>query len=181
MKLRQTGDLCRKKNLELMIIKNKKKNIFLYISILTIALAYFAFFLSMDGRNLKRVLRGPYYNFYDYFLTLDLGFSSIPAIDSNQSYRWKKNEDTSYFGRLILSYAGSLGKKIPEIFSKKIQNFSARPPLEVIYIDIRFEGYRQLLADRERAMRLDILHKPKKIKAEIRFKGKIYNAKVRLK
>jgi hypothetical protein len=82
---------------------------------------------------------------------------------------------------VILGYVGGLGKKIPEIFSKKIQGFSGRPLLEAIYIDIGFEGYRQLLEDRENAIRLGILHKPNKIKAEFRFKGKTYNAKVRLK
>jgi hypothetical protein len=164
-----------------MIIKNKKKNIFFYISILTIALACFASFLSMDRELKKKLWFDQYINFYDYFLTFDLGFSSIRAIALNQNYLGTQKEDTSFFDRVVLGYAGGLGGKIPEIFSKKIQGFPARPPLKAIYIDIKFQDYKQLLEDREKAMRLEINHQPNKIKAELWFKGKTYNAKVRLK
>ena len=172
MKLRQTGDLCGKKNLGLMIIKNKKKNTFLYISILTIALAYFASFLSMDGRIIKRGLRDHYFNFYDYVMTFDLGFSSISKIALDRNYG------------IILDYGLGLVTKMPEVFLKKIQGFPTRPPLETIYIDIKLQDYQQLLEDREKAvgsLHNQILHEHRKVKAKIRYNGKLYKAKIRLK
>ena len=152
-----------------MIIKNKKKNTFLYISILTIALAYFASFLSMDGRIIKRGLRDHYFNFYDYVMTFDLGFSSISKIALDRNYG------------IILDYGLGLVTKMPEVFLKKIQGFPARPPLETIYIDIKLQDYQQLLEDREKAVRYKILHEHRKVKAKIRYNGKLYKAKIRLK
>ena len=76
-----------------------------------------------------------------------------------------------------------LVKKMPEVIFKKIQGFPARPPLETIYIDIKFKDYQQLLEEREKAVRYHnkILHEHKKVKAEIRYNGKLYKAKIRLK
>ena len=152
-----------------MIIKRKKKNMFLYFFILTITLAYCAFFLSMEGRILKRVLRDHYFNFYDYAMTFDLGFSSVSKITLDRNY------GTS------LRYGLGFVKKVPEIFSKKIRGFPERPPLEAIYIDIKFQDYRQLLEEREEAVRSKVLLEHKKVKAEIRYNGKLYKAKIRLK
>jgi len=152
-----------------MIIKNKKKNIFPYFFILTIALGYCAFFLSLEGRILQRVLRDHLFNFYDYAMTFDLGFSSVSKITSDQTYG------------VVLDYGLGVAKKMPEVFFKKIQGFPTRPPIKTIYIDIKFKDYQQLLEEREQAVRYKVLHEHKKVKAEIRYNGQLYKAKIRLK
>ncbi len=95
-------------------------------------------------------------NFEQKLQTFDLGFSSPPEL------------------KQIL-------QNIPEIISYKITGSTKHPPLERIDIDIPLLEYKKLLKDRERSLSNNRLTDPHDIKVKIRYHGKSFKAKIRLK
>ncbi len=136
-----------------MILKHRKGSIPLLLGIL-LALVLSAF-----------TLRPNYFSEYNnelfsYWMTLDPGFSDA--------------------GNMKQFFARASGR-IPEITSGQLTGFDERPPIERLDIDIKFSDMQAIFKDRERALKNQILSKPTKVPAEIRFRNKTLKAKIRLK
>lgn len=71
--------------------------------------------------------------------------------------------------------------KLPGILEGKMTGFDDRPRIERIDFDIKFDDMQSILTDREIALENNILRGPTKVPAKLRFKGKTYKAKLRLK
>ena len=99
----------------------------------------------------------------------NLGFSHFRTlVDTGDGQR----------GYSIVSKIKGIIHKIPEIIRYKLSNGTE---FERIDIEIDFLEYSKILKDRERAIKDKILTNPTKVKSVLKFQGKKYKARVRLK
>jgi hypothetical protein len=104
-------------------------------------------------------------------MTLNLGFSSLEnLIDTGGEQSNFEVKDK------ILA----LIQHIPEIINYKFFNKKYHH-IDEIDINIKYEDYLLIKKDRERAILDGVMSNPTKVKAKIQYKGKKYNAEVRLK
>jgi hypothetical protein len=150
-----------------MIIKKKKHNFFLFLSILVLLFivitALFFFneqFVFKTKENIKQKM-----------MMFDHGFSSVPAM----LYRGVTTEQNKKDIPKILP--GHLLKS----FYLQFQQFPNRPTIKTIEININFKNYQKILEDRKKALYRNILTNPKEVNANIKYDGKKYKAKIRLK
>ncbi len=136
-----------------MIVKHRKGTSFIVIGVVVVlGLSYLT-------------IRDDYFEDYmheltSYLIAQDPGFSDA----SNPSdFVTKFTRD---FGSILMG---------------KLVGFDARPSIERMDIDIKFNDFQTILSDRQRALQKTILINPTKVKAKIRFKGKTIKAKIRLK
>lgn len=80
----------------------------------------------------------------------------------------------------VTSLPTALGK-LPAIAEGMLFGYDERPEIETVYIDVNPREYRQLLRDRETALKNRILDDPEEVNAKVRFRGEQYRADVRLK
>jgi len=71
--------------------------------------------------------------------------------------------------------------KLPGIVKGRVLGFEGRPNIDRIDIDVKFADMQKILSDRKRALENTILKNPTKVPAKLRYKGKTYKAKIRLK
>ena len=149
-----------------MIIKKKKHNFFLFLSILVLLFivitALFFFneqFVFKTKENIKQKM-----------MTFDHGFSSVPSMFYTGVINQKKKDIPKVLPRHLL-----------KSFSLRFQKYPNRPAINTINININFKNYQKILKDRKRAMYQKILINPKEVNANIKYQGKRYKAKIRLK
>lgn len=90
--------------------------------------------------------------------------------------------------RSILVGTGSV-YGLPLIFPKHIfesivmqaRGFPGRPIIDRLEFNIKFKNYMKIMDDRDRFLRQDFSSDHKEVNAEIKYKGKIYNSRLRLK
>jgi len=142
-----------------MIIKPQKGRNEILLGLLLLIIILFGYIKLAGFDLLKENLR-------EKVLTYDLGFSrwhNILDKNSNDSYK-----HINVFNRL------------PNILYSNIFGYE-RNKIEKLLIDIKFIDYQKILADRDSAIKNQILTNPTFVKAEITYRDKKYKAKVRLK
>lgn len=110
---------------------------------------------------------------FQHFMTMNPGFSATSNL-----YDTGTGESVELGSRQKLFH---LIKAIPGTVKYKLLNIPEAPQLERLDFDIKFVDFKTLMDDRERAIRAGILSNPTTVKANIRFRGKTYRAKIRLK
>jgi hypothetical protein len=70
---------------------------------------------------------------------------------------------------------------LPKIVKGKLFGFEGRPEFERIDIDIKFDDMQTMQADRQKALTVGVLKNPTKVPAKLRYKNRVFKAKVRLK
>tara|TARA_B110000977_G_scaffold169052_1_gene218675 strand:+ start:858 stop:3464 length:2607 start_codon:yes stop_codon:yes gene_type:complete len=90
--------------------------------------------------------------------------------------------------RNILAGSSSV-YEIPLVFPKHIlksialqaQGFPDRPSIDRLELNIKFKNYTKILDDRDRFLRQDFSSDHQEVKATIKYNGKVYNSRLRLK
>ncbi len=108
-----------------------------------------------------------------YIMTLEPGFSSPRNLSDTGTGEFT---ELSIQGKLF-----HLVKAIPTIVKYKLLSTPESPQLERLDLDIKFVDLKTLMADRERAIKAGLLSDPTTVKADVRFRGQTYKAKIRLK
>lgn len=146
-----------------MIIKYpKKKNSTIIIITLFLSLIFLPLLFN------KKYFEIWAHNIITKVMTYDLGVSSFSDLVGTE---WRN------YKRLPLTIFPS----VFHVFKKKIDGLSERPFIDSLEITIKFKDYKKILEDRKIAWKNDILTNPKEVKAKIKFNGKIYKGKIRLK
>ena len=142
-----------------MIIKSHKGRNELILGLIVVVIVLISFVKLTDVKILVE-------NYREKILTYDLGFS-----------RWHNISDSgiSKSDQIISAF-----KKMPSIIYANIIGFD-RNHIEKLEIDIKFLDYQKILFDRDKAIKDQILRNPQTVKAVIKYKNKIYKAKIRLK
>ena len=149
-----------------MIIKKKKHNFFLFLCIPTLFFLVISTFFFFNEQFLFKTKE----NIKQKMMMFDHGFSSVPAMLYTGVTNQKKKDIPKVLpGHLLKS------------FSLQYQRFPNRPIIRTIEININFKNYQKILEDRKKALYLDILTNPKEVNANIKYDGKRYKAKIRLK
>lgn len=87
-------------------------------------------------------------------------------------------------------FAGSSSiYEIPLVFPKHVlksvalqaRGFPGRPSIERLEFDIKFKNYKKIMEDRDRFLRQDFSSDHQEVNATIKYKGRVYNSKLRLK
>jgi hypothetical protein len=152
-----------------MIIKLKKRKIkFIGGVLLVLALSL----LTIDRQQMILAKQ----DLGQYLMTMNLGFSqTVGLVDRGEGiFLNTLPEGFNVYHKLLLP---SLVKSIPKIIKYKMTG----DDFERIDIDIKHLDFQEILQDRERAIKDHILSNPTTINANIRFLGKVYRAKLRLK
>lgn len=118
-----------------------------------------------------------------------VAFFSILSLDFGQYDQYKQDltaklmsQDPGFArGPSLGVFWRRFKNKFPRIVEANLNGFEGRPEIDRIDIDIKFDDMQRILADRERAMQKTILRGPTKVPAKLRYKGKTYKAKIRLK
>ncbi|MBT4764418.1 hypothetical protein HOO14_05440 [bacterium] len=152
-----------------MIIKRKKK---IYINILSIFIVIILSLLAINKEQLPIIKADA----IQYIMGMDLGFShKVALVDSGEGiFQNGMDEGISEYRKQILP---SIFKSIPKIIKYKMNSQA----IERIDIDIKYVDYKKITRDRDRALKRGLLSNPETVKVEIRFQGKVYKAKIRLK
>lgn len=146
-----------------MIIKTKHSKIFIF----GILLLLVAFFLVVNKKTLLVVSHDTYEN----YMSTSPGFSTARnLIDSGGN-----NKHQSIFQKLKL-----MAVKAPESILYQLES-NPNDELKNIKLLIDFSEYREILKDRENAIRKNYLENPANVAAKINFDGNEYKANVRLK
>lgn len=105
-------------------------------------------------------------NIEQKIMTLDHGYSTITNL---------RNASPIHDLPIVLP------KQMYKSASLKLSNFPNRPNIQSINIDVKFENYKLILEDRKRFLTDGALSNPISVPAEIRYDGKVYKSKIRLK
>lgn len=149
-----------------MIVKKRKYNFLLFLNILVILFITISAFLFFN----KEIMFKTKENIKQKIMTFDHGFSSVPTLLYTGVTNQNKSEIIKVLPRHLL-----------KSFSLQFQQFPNRPIIKTIEIDIKFKNYQKILEDRKKAMYQKILTNPNEVNADIKYDGKIYKAKIRLK
>lgn len=149
-----------------MIVKKRKYNFLLFLNILAILFITISAFLFFNKEFIFKTKE----NIKQQIMTFDHGFSSVPTL----LYTGVTNQNKSEIIKI-------LPRHLLKSFSLQVQQFPNRPIIKTIEIDIKFKNYQKILKDRKKAMYQKILTNPKEVNANIKYDGKIYKAKIRLK
>ena len=111
-----------------------------------------------------------------YVMTMNLGFSHrMNLVDSGDgSFALASKEAGLAYRKLILP---SIVKSIPKIIKYKVFG----KVFDRMDIDIKYIDFREIMRDRDRALKSTILTDPTVVNAKIKFRGRGYKAKLRLK
>ncbi len=112
----------------------------------------------------RRSLEAEIYAAYDPLMSLDLGFSSLNRV-----------------GDGLPEVALNFMKAIPVIIKAKTVGIENQPEIPQIDLNIKFEDYQTILADREKGRTEGFLRDPSEVNARLVYKGKNHKAEVRLK
>ena len=112
-----------------------------------------------------------------YVMSMDLGFSHQTNLVDEGEGIFQVQGSAEGLSRYRAEREEALLKSIPKIIKYKFQNNS----FERIDIDIPFLEYHQILLDREEALSKKLNIDPDFVKATLKYKGKNYRAKLRLK
>ena len=112
-----------------------------------------------------------------YVMSMDLGFSHQTNLVDEGEGIFQVQGSAEGLSRYRAEREEALLKSIPKIIKYKFQNNS----FERIDIDIPFLEYQQILLDREEALSKKLNIDPDFVKATLKYKGKNYRAKLRLK
>ena len=89
--------------------------------------------------------------------------------------------DGHIFEQSISQKITAMTQAIPQVAAYKFLNRPEAPQFERLDLDVKFIDFKAILDDRERALKAGILSNPVSVKADIRFRGQTYKAKIRLK
>ena len=142
-----------------MIIKKHKRPYEVFISFLILIIISVLFY---EKKNIEIFLE----NYREKILTYDIGISRFSNIVNKEGTQSEK----------LFSFI----RKTPSLVYNNIIGFE-RPPIEDLHIKINFLDYKRIFADRDAALKNMLLKNPNEVKAEIGFRGKTYEAKIRLK
>ena len=152
-----------------MLVINKKISLITIISLLiVIALS----FLTLNHNKLSIAKEDA----FQYLMSMNLGFSNrVNLVDAGEGIFQNESEAgfIKYKKEILLSAVGA----IPKIIKYKIlgDNFKR------IDIDIKYLNYQKIMMDKDQAIKIGLLSNPTTINAQLRFDGKIYKIKLRLK
>jgi len=79
------------------------------------------------------------------------------------------------------AFVNKFVRQFPEIVKGNILGFENRPKIDKIYIDIKFDHVQTILNDRKKGLEYGVLKESTKVPAKLRYNGKVYKAKIRLK
>ena len=152
-----------------MIIKPKKQTLFFVFGIF---LAVSLSFLVVDKTMLSSIKR----DLIQSFFSTDPGFTSLMNLidEGDAKFNNYYAEDLTYYSRQLIP---SFFTAIPKIMKYKFQ----ADPFERISIDIPFLEYQQIMLDRNNAIKSGLIQESSFVKAQLMFKGKSFEAKLRLK
>lgn len=159
-----------------MIIKHKKKSLSFILALLSVVILSSLTLNSknIDGESIElMVIKG---DFIEYLMTLNPGFSfRVNLVDSGEGiFLNRMSEGWDKYRRSIIP---SFVKSIPEIVKYKIMG----DDFERIDIDIKHIDYQKILKDRDNALKIKFLTNASTVNAKIRFRGKTFKSKLRLK
>jgi hypothetical protein len=172
LRLRPIGDAFYEANA--MIVKTAKVHVPLLIGLLTLCVV---FAVSFNKALLKEEIHGV----IDTILAQDWGFTTPTGGLLGVTLHEMSQMPDGVFVSLISLATDRALRRAPDIIRSKVTGFPSRSPIDRIDIDIKFEDYQMLLADRRQALKASFLIDPRVVKAKIRHKGIIHKAKLRLK
>jgi len=151
------------------IIKLKKQTLFFGFGIF---LAVSLSFLVVDKTMLSSIKR----DLIQIFFSTDPGFTSLMNLidEGDAKFNNYYAEDFTYYSRQLIP---SFFTAIPKIMKYKFQ----ADPFERISIDIPFLEYKQIMLDRKNAIKIGLIQESSFVKVQLMFKGKSFEAKLRLK
>ncbi|MBI4030537.1 MAG: CotH kinase family protein [Proteobacteria bacterium] len=155
-----------------MIIKTRSTRIPLLVALAALAIVAF---LSLN----KQRLREEAFAVVDTVVAQDWGISGLSGLYDN-SFVSQNNANRTSAAKIMIQLPGILARS-PGIISSKIRSFPQRPFIDRIDIDVKFEDYQKILADRRRAIENGMLSDPQEVKARIWHNGKRMKAEIRLK
>ena len=152
-----------------MIIKLKKKS----AKFVLVLLLVFALPLLTLSKQQFRIIKE---NTIQYIMAMNFGFSTrVNLVDSGEGIFSNNLAEGFYaYRKQILP---SIVKSVPKIIKYKLTGGD----FERIDIDIKYIDYQKIMLDRDRDLKIGLLTNPTIISAKIRFRGKAYKAKLRLK
>ncbi|MCB9989374.1 MAG: CotH kinase family protein [Rhodospirillales bacterium] len=157
-----------------MIIKTPKPRLSLLLGFLVLAVVLV---LSLDKETIKEEA----YATLDTIIAQDWGFASLTGLYGvSELGELGEGRGGTALG-LIKSFPEMILVRVPRIVLSKLSGFPDRQPLERIDIDVKFQDYQTILEDREKALENRVLVDPREVNAKIRYKGKTYKARIRLK
>lgn len=154
-----------------MHLKKNKSSFIFKLSLFTIVIL-----LLLTNIN-KQKIKVAFFDLNQKALSADIGISSLGNL-LDQGSQGGKEIAMSNIRENLFPLTASLIKSLPNIIN---HIFFVEDNFERIDVNIDFSNYLILMEDRDRALKNNILYDPLTVNAKLEYKGKKYEAKIRLK
>ena len=154
-----------------MHLKKNKSSFIFKLSLFTIVIL-----LLLTNIN-KQKIKVAFFDLNQKVLSADIGISSLGNL-LDQGNQGGKEISMSNIKEILFPLTASAIESIPNFIN---HIFFVEDNFERIDLNIDFSNYLILMEDRDRALKNNILYDPVTVNAKLEYKGKKYEAKIRLK